>query len=89
MTIETMILEDGSEIACIHYLTRPASNAVTPYIACMPGLKEFSASKTRQQPWMRTQEIEAVTCPVCKSTKDYSTAKQSAEHAIRFGKVKV
>lgn len=58
MTPETMILADGSEIIPVHYLSNGR-------LACIPGLTDFSALQYRPKPWLRSDSVESVTCPVC------------------------
>jgi len=70
MTPETMILADGSEVTVIHFLFHPEFGQSR--IACMPNLRVFSASKFRQLPHIRTDDVRAVNCPLCEKTADYS-----------------
>lgn len=69
MTPETMILEDGSEIATVHFLATPLYGL--PRIACMPGLQDFASGPFRQAPLIRTDEVKSVNCPLCKLTADF------------------
>ena len=70
MIPEKMILADGSEVTVIHFLFHPEFGAER--IACMPGLTIFSSGKFRQVPHIRTDDVRAVNCPLCKKTADYS-----------------
>ena len=74
MIPETMILKDGQEITVIHFLAQPKWEK--PRIACMPGLKDFSANQYRECPFLRTDEVRSVTCPTCKGTEDFKKAEQ-------------
>ena len=72
MTPETMILPDGSEITVVHLLVVPRFGR--SYIACMPGLVDFSQSREVGRPVMRTDECRSVTCPLCKGTEKHKQA---------------
>lgn len=81
MSPETMILADGTEITTIHYLVQPKFKA--PYIACTPGLEDFTAGKYRSSPWIRSDETKAVTCPMCKKTAEFMEAAATAKRIRR------
>lgn len=89
-----MLLEDGTQLLLIHFLyrspqglTKAAGRAlVTPIetwkIACVPDLMEMSTTATRQCPWQRTDEVRAVTCPLCKDTEVYKEAYDQLNAAL-------
>lgn len=72
MTPETMILLNGSEVIVTHFLV--TADFGPGKIACVPGLTNFSASPIRAVPWIRSSELGAVNCPLCKKSKDYEIA---------------
>jgi hypothetical protein len=77
MTLETIILADGSEVTLIHFLVIPKYGR--QFLACMPGLEDFAQSREIGRPIFRTDECRSITCPMCKAT----TAHRKALEAIR------
>ena len=61
MKPETTVGPDGREVVLIHW-------EKDGKIVCMPNLqqKDFSSSKERQAPHVRTDFFGGVTCPMCK-----------------------
>lgn len=61
MKPETIIGQDGKEVVLIH-LERDGR------IVCMPNMhtRDWPAQKERPAPHMRSDQIVAVTCPMCK-----------------------
>ena len=61
MQPETILGADGREVVLIHYEKEGK-------IVCMPNLqqKDFASSPMRAAPHMRSGELSAVTCPMCK-----------------------
>jgi hypothetical protein len=80
MIPETMILPDGQEVNTIHFLDTKTN---VPRIACIPGLTSFSASPFRQHPWLRTDEVRGVNCPLCKATKEFTDAEFNLNNVLR------
>lgn len=94
-----MICEDGSEIIVIHYLYRSPKGTIdsegeplpgvppemTLKIACTPNMTKLSANEVRNFPVMRTEEMGAVTCPLCKDSVFFkrSIEQQAAMRRIR------
>jgi hypothetical protein len=70
----TTILEDGKEIVLIHFVIQDGTR-----IACTPNLEVLSANRFRSVPVIRSDNINAVTCPVCKRTNDFRKAEVDAK----------
>lgn len=69
---------DGSVYIPIHFVDHE-----TRRIACTPNLTEMHATNGRAAPYPRTLDVQAVTCPRCKATAEFKTAKQQYERATR------
>ncbi len=80
MKPETMILPDGKEVNTIHFLD---TSTGIQRIACIPGLTSFSSSQFRQHPWLRTDEVRSVNCPLCKATKEFKDAELNLNNVLR------
>ena len=84
MIPETVVLADGSQVTLIHFVNGAGC------IACMPGLKNLSASsgvnQQRLTPHLRSGETGAVTCPTCKKTPDYTGAEVGLRNALARNK---
>ena len=70
MDDQTMILEDGTEVLLIHFLC-------CGKIVCTPNSGDMAATPLRSYPLNRTEEIVAVTCPLCKRTEKFIQAAHS------------
>jgi hypothetical protein len=79
MTPQTTILEDGTEVTLIHFLCETKDGL---RLACTPNLEVLCASRIRHIPHMRSEEITAVTCPICKRTNEFKHAETEAKHAF-------
>lgn len=68
---QEMILADGTAVVLIHLVTLEGGREV---MACAPRLRELHTANYRTQPWQRTGEPGAVTCPLCKVSDAYRRA---------------
>ncbi len=97
MDSQEMLLEDGRTILLVHFVYRsprgtlahegtPLANTEETYkIACAPRLVEMSAFGSRAFPWQRTDDVRAVSCPLCRETVEF----QKAQHELAtIGQVK-
>ena len=57
-----MIDADGVAKVCVHW-TRQSEGKWE--IVCIPGLEVFGVTMTRSVPFFRSDDIRAVTCPMC------------------------
>ena len=84
---QTMILEDGSEIILIHYLTIMDGSEPVQKIACSPNVETFGVTRARPFPLHRTQEVGVVNCPLCHKTEEYKRAVEQVAASQRIRKV--
>ena len=69
----TILLEDGREVVLIHFVyPRPNGYGGEVWkIACMPNL---TGSFGKTTPNLKSGEVKAVTCPLCKETGEFASA---------------
>ena len=94
MADQVMLLPDGTEIHLIHfiYLSPPGVVAAvgrrltgaadTWKIACVPNMTQFSASGDRASPWRRSEDVRAVTCPLCSRTEFFVAAERQLRETL-------
>ncbi len=98
MKMQEMVLEDGTTLLLIHFLFQSPRGVLqitgrpllpsefTWKIACTPNLMEFGADRSRECPWMRSDDPRAVTCPLCKATEIFQQRLQ--EETVNARKAK-
>lgn len=92
----TAIRADGSEYIPTHFLYRSAPGTTasegeplvpgglfTRKLACAPELIELSAFGSRPCPYPRTEDVQAVTCPMCMDTAEFKKALAGYQRATR------
>lgn len=99
MPEQIMILPDGSGLLLVHFIYQspegllrhagiplgPASGD-TWKIACAPGTTMLNATENRPFPYQRSDDVRAVTCPLCKDTDEFKRAKNELQSALRAGR---
>lgn len=85
MNVPTMVLEDGRQVAVVHLVCQMATERQMPdglmvpvvdwRIACTPGLQDLHGTNQRLEPWQRSEDVRAVTCPLCKRTQAYRSVR--------------
>lgn len=97
-----MILDDGSGLYLVHFVYPSAAGLVkskgmplgparqeTYKVACVPDMLEMAANASRGSPWQRTDDVRAVTCPLCIRTEEFQKAKDQLAAALAARQVKI
>jgi hypothetical protein len=76
MSPQEMLLEDGTKVVPVHFLYRPrlATGRKGGWkMACSPEM--YAMMKKEGEPYIRSEDVRAVTCPMCKGTLVFKAAK--------------
>ena len=81
MNPPTIVLESGEQVAVVHLVHQIRTERQMPdglmvpvvdwRIACTPGLQDLHGTMQRLEPWQRSEDVRAVTCPMCQQTVAY------------------
>ena len=94
MRYQMQLTEEGQPLLLVHFIYRGpkgvvrlegASMAVaedTWRIACVPNLTQLHDKDRWQQPWQRSSDVRAVTCPACRGAAQFQAAKAELDAVL-------
>ena len=71
-----MLLEDGTKVVPVHFVYRPMLESGRKGVwkmACSPEM--YVMKKGPDEPYIRSEDVRAVTCPMCQNTLIFKTAR--------------
>ena len=73
MHVGTMLLPDGRQVTVTHLLVR-AADGKEGHLACAPNADAAHTDPYQNEVKMRSDDVRAVNCPLCKGSDDFRRA---------------